>query len=199
MKRIVAGFAVSVFVLASCSDEPELNNKLLLTHTPLVQEIFYTDDSLLHGISLGMKKDEVKKLLAPGDSITLEESDYLMVEGKFGEPKNYLWECEFDADGLSALSLEIFLKDEETATDWYTDITAYFTDKYGPATDDGMALTWEIRNAKRPARIELAEEMGYGYGKLNIHYYDLSYIPALDESDSIQTSDSFFLPSDNIQ
>lgn len=198
MRNLIAASLPVVFFAFGCSSDPELNNKLLVSHTPLVQQIFYSDDSLFHGISLGMTKEEVKKALAPGDSITDESADYLLVEGMFGAPKNYLWECQFDSAGLSALSLEVFLKDEETATEWHKDITAYFTDKYGPATDDGMSLSWEIKNTKRPARIELTEDMGYGYGKLNVHYYDLSFIP-ITEGDSIPTTDSFFLPSDNLQ
>lgn len=198
MKRALFGLAISVVILDSCSSEPELNNKLLISHSPLVQKIFYSDDSLFHGISLGMTKDEVKKMLAPGDSIMEESADYLYVEGSFDTSKIYSWDCDFDEKGLAALTLDVYLKDEESATEWYTDITAYFTDRFGPATDDGIALSWEIKNAKRPARIELVEEMGYGYGKLNVHYYDLSFIPMMEE-DSVPTSDSFFLPSDNIQ
>jgi hypothetical protein len=197
MKRVLFGLAVSLVVLASCSSEPEVNNKLLLTHTPLVQKIFHSDDSLFHGISLGMTKEEVKKMLAPGDSITEEDQEYLLVEGSFDEHKHFTWDCEFDSAGLYALTLDVYLKDEETATEWYTDITAYFTDRFGPATDDGIALTWEIKNAKRPARVELLEEMGYGYGKLNVYYYDLSFIP-MSEGDTLP-SDSFFLPTDNLQ
>ena len=198
MKALVYGIVAVSLVFGSCSSEPEINNELLLSHSPLVQKIFYSDDSLFHGISLGMKKDEVKLLLAPGDSITEETTDYLFVEGVFDSSKVYTWDCQFDAAGLSALTVDIYLKDEENATEWYKDITAYFTDRYGPPTDDGVALTWEIKNAKRPARIELIEEMGYGYGKLNVYYYDLSFIP-LEENDSLSTSDSFFLPTDNLQ
>jgi hypothetical protein len=197
MKSAVFGLIASVILCASCSSEPEVNNKLLVTHTPLVQKIFYSDDSLFHGISLGMTKEEVKKLLAPGDSITEEDQEYLLVEGKFDDHKHFTWDCEFDSAGLYALTLDVYLMDEETATEWYTDITAYFTDRFGPATDDGVALTWEVKNSKRPARIELTEEMGYGYGKLNVYYYDLSFIP-FNDSDTIPT-DSFFLPTDNLQ
>lgn len=197
MKRVNFCLGIGLVVLASCNSEPEVNNKLLLTHTPLVQKIFYSDDSLFHGISLGMTKDEVKKMLAPGDSITEEDQEYLLVEGKFDEQKHFTWDCEFDSAGLYALTLDVYLMDEETATEWYTDITAYFTDRFGPATDDGVALTWEVKNSKRPARVELIEEMGYGYGKLNVYYYDLSFIP-YDDSDTIP-SDSFFLPTDNLQ
>lgn len=180
-----------------CSGEPEVNNKLLVSHTPLVQQIFYSDDSLFHGISLGMKPEEVKKMLAPGDSITEEENDYLLAEGTVDEQKTYSWSCQFDSSGLYALTIDIFLKDEEAATAWYKDLTAYFTDKYGPGTDDGMVLTWEIKTGKRPARLELVEEMGYGYGMLSVYYYDLSFIPL--EGDTIPSDDSFFLPSDNVQ
>jgi len=189
---LIAAFAFG------CSDQPEVNNALLVSHTPLVQQIFYSDDSLFHGISLGMTQAEVKKALAPGDSITEESKDYLFAEGNFDEQKTYSWSCDFDSAGLYALSIDIFIKDEDNATEWYKDITAYFTDKYGPGTDDGVALTWEIKNGKRPARAELVEEMGYGYGKLTVYYYDLSFIPL--EGDTLPSeADSFFLPSDNIQ
>ena len=198
MKRVVIGVVSLVVVLTSCSDEPEVNNKLLLTHTPLVQKIFYSDDSLFHGISLGMSKSEVKKMLAPGDSILEEHDDYLYVEGQFDTAKIYSWDCDFDGKGLSALTVDIYLKDEQNATDWLTDITAYFTDRFGPPMDDGIALTWEVKNTLRPARIELVEEMGYGYGKINVYYYDLSFIP-MDDSDTLPAADSFKLPTDNLQ
>lgn len=197
MKGVLFGLFTGAVLAVSCSSDPEVNNKLLLSHTPLVQKIFYSDDSLLHGISLGMPKAEVKKMLAPGDSITEETSDYLFVEGTFDAAKKYSWDCEFDSAGLYALTLDIYLQDEQTATEWYTDINSYFTDKYGAGTDDGVALTWEVKTGKRPARVELVEEMGYGYGKLNVYYYDLSFIPM--KGDTIPVDDSFFLPSDDIQ
>lgn len=193
---VLSGIFVVAFAFG-CSEAPEVNNALLVSHTPLIQQIFYSDDSLFHGISLGMTRADVKKMLAPGDSITEEGPDYLFVEGTFEEQKTYSWACEFDSAGLYALSLDVYLKDEENATEWYKDVTAYFTDKYGAGTDDGLALTWEIKNGKRPARIELIEELGYGYGMLSVYYYDLSFIPL--EGDSIPSGDSFFLPSDNIQ
>lgn len=189
-------FISAAVVLSACSDTPELNNKLLLSHTPLVQQIFYTDDSLLHGISLGMSPADVKKSLAPGDSVTEESSDYLLVEGEFDSTKYYTWECEFDSAGLFAITLDIYVTDEQNATTWMTDITAYFTDKYGPALDDGIALTWEVKNAKRPARIELMEDTEYPYGKLSVYYYDLSFIPL--ESDTLPP-DSLLLPTDVLQ
>ncbi len=197
MRSLVWSALLVVAFAFGCSSEPEVNNKLLVSHTPLVQQIFYSDDSLFHGISLGMTRDEVKKMLAPGDSITEEANDYLLAEGTVDEQKTYSWACQFDSAGLYALTLDIFLKDEETATNWYKDMNAYFTDKYGPGTDDGMVLTWEIKTGKRPARLELVEEMGYGYGMLSVYYYDLSFIPL--EGDTIPSGDSFFLPSDNVQ
>lgn len=195
MRNLIPALFAIAF-LASCSSEPEINNKLVGTHTPLVQKIFYSDDSLLHGISLGMKKDEVKKMLAPGDSLTEEEDDYLLAEGRYDQSKYYTWECEFDSAGLFSITLDIYLTDEQNATEWYKDITAYFTDKYGNPTDDGLALTWEIKNAKRPARLELYEDTDYPYGKLSVYYYDLAFIPL--NPDSIP-NDSVFLPSDMLQ
>lgn len=193
MKKLIPPVVLALIFAIGCSDTPELNNKLLLSHSPLIQQIFYTDDSLLHGISLGMSQEDVKKSLAPHDSVTEEESGYLLVEGKYDTSKYYSWECEFDSIGLFAITLDIYLTDEREATPWMTDITAYFTDKYGPATDDGIALTWEVKNAKRPARIELMEDTGYPYGKLSVYYYDLSFIPM--EGDTLPT-DSVFLPTD---
>lgn len=195
MRYLIPTVLVFAF-LVSCTSEPGINNKLVSTHTPLVQKIFYSDDSLLHGISLGMKKDEVKKMLAPGDSLTEEEDDYLLAEGHFDVAKYYTWECEFDSAGLFSITLDIYLTDEQDATEWHKDITAYFTDKYGNATDDGLALTWEVKNARRPARIELYEDADYPYGKLSVYYYDLAFIPT--NGDSIP-GDSLFLPSDMVQ
>jgi hypothetical protein len=198
MKQVIFGCFLCAIVFSACSDEPEVNNALLVSHTPLVQQVFYSDDSLFHGISLGMTQAEVKKALAPGDSITEESQDYLFAEGSFDAQKTYSWACEFDSAGLYAITLDIYLQDEENATEWYKDITAYFTDKYGAGTDDGVALTWEIKNGKRPARAELVEEMGYGYGKLTVYYYDLDFVPL--EGDTLPPeADSFFLPSDNVQ
>lgn len=193
MNKLIPPVVLALIFAIGCSDTPELNNKLLLSHSPLVQQIFYTDDSLLHGISLGMSRDDVKKSLAPHDSITEEDATYLLIEGRYDTSKYYSWECEFDTAGLFAITLDIYLTDEREATPWMTDITAYFTDRFGPATDDGIALTWEVKNAKRPARIELMEDTGYPYGKLSIYYYDLSFIPM--EGDTLPT-DSVFLPTD---
>ena len=190
--------AILFLVLATaCSQDPELNNKLVSAHSPLTQQVFYTDDSLLHGISLGMSKQDVIKALAPGDSVTEEEKEYLLVEGSLDQTKYYSWECQFDAAGLSSITLDVYITDEEHATNELTDITAYFSDKYGPPTDDGMALTWEVKTGRRPARIELMEDTEYPYGKLSVYYYDLSFIPA-PTIDSL-SADSLFLPSDVLQ
>lgn len=195
MKKFITAAVPVLFFLFSCSDTPEVNDKLLVQHTPLVQKIFVSDDSLFHGIALGMKKDDVKKILVPADSLSQEEENYLLFEGKFDAAKYYTWECEFDSAGLYAITLDVYLTDEESATAWHKDITAYFTDRYGPATDDGFALTWEVKNSRRPARVELSEDIDYPYGKLTVYYYDLSFIPM--EGDTLP-GDSLFLPTDSL-
>jgi hypothetical protein len=196
MKKLIPALLPVLIFAISCSDTPEVNNNLLATHTPLVQKIFYSDDSLFRGIALGMSKPEVKKAFSAGDSLSQEETNYLLFEGKFDAAKYYTWECEFDSAGLFALTLDVYLTDEKSATDWFKDITAYFTDRYGPAVDDGFALSWEVKSGKRPARVELYEDTEYPYGKLTVYYYDLSFIPM--ESDSLPT-DSIFLPTDVLQ
>ena len=189
MKKAIPAIIPALFFALSCSDTPKVNNEILLRHSQVVQHIFFNDDSLLHGISLGMKKEDVKKLALPGDSLGQEEPNYLLFEGKIDSAKHYTWDCEFDSAGLFALTLDIYLTDEESAEEWYTDLTAYFSEKYGPATDDGMAMTWEVKKAKRPARIELIEDTEYPYGQLHVYYYDLTFIP---EQDTLPM-DSLFL------
>lgn len=190
MRNTCTSVLVLLLFGLGCSDTPTVNNEILLRHSPLVQAIFFSDDSLLHGISLGMKKEDVKKLALPGDSLSQEEPDYLLYEGHFSSEKTYTWDCEFDSAGLYSLTLDVYLKDETSAKDWYNDLSAYYTEKYGPGTDDGFAMTWEIKNAKRPARIELLEDTEYPYGKLTVYYYDLTFIPL--DSDTI-SGDSLFL------
>lgn len=193
MKTALYASFFSLLFLISCSDTPEVNNEILLKHSPVVQAIFFSDDSLLHGISLGMKKEDVKKLALPNDSLSQEEQDYLLYEGVIDKGKSYTWDCEFDSAGLYSLTLDVYLKDETTARDWYNDLSAYYSEKYGKGTDDGFAMTWEIKNAKRPARIELLEDTEYPYGKLTVYYYDLTFIPM--GADSISDDSLFLLES----
>ena len=137
-----------------------------------------------------MNKEDVKKLALRTDSLSQEEADYLLYEGRFDSFKNYTWDCEFDSAGLYALTLDIYLKDEDSPEVWFNDLSGYFTEKYGKGTDDGVALTWEVKSGKRPARIELMEDPDYIYGKLTVYYYDLAFIPM--ETDSLPT-DSLYL------
>jgi len=190
MKTVLSASIAVLILTLGCSHDPEVNNAILVKHSPLVQAIYFSDDSLLHGIALGMKKEDVKKHALPGDSLSQEEVDYLLYEGRFSKDKTYTWDCEFDSAGLSSLTLDIYLKDETAATEWYNDLNAYYTEKYGKGTDDGMAMTWEIKNVKRPVRLELIEDTEYSYGKLSVYYYDLSFLPM--ESDTIP-EDSLYL------
>jgi hypothetical protein len=193
MKRALLSIFVFSLVLFACSGDPELNNKILINHTPFVQYIFHTDDSLLHGITLGMKKEDVKKAAVSHDSLSLEEEDYLFYEGKFDRTHYYTYECSFDTAGAYSLTLDIYLTAEESGTGVFQDVTAYFTEKYGPAEDDGYSLTWTIKNTRRPFRIELREDTEYPYGKVTMDCYDLSFVP--DESDP-SPQDSLFLPNE---
>ncbi len=190
MKRSLPFFCFSLFLITSCSDDPKINNEIVLRHSPLTQAIYFSDDSLLHGISLGMTKEDVKKLALPTDSLSQEEADYLLYEGRIDSFKNYTWDCEFDSAGLYALTLDIYLKDEDSPEVWFNDLSGYFTEKYGQGTDDGVALTWEVKTGKRPARIELMEDTEYIYGKLTVYYYDLAFIPM--EKDTLPM-DSLYL------
>ncbi|MFM2017712.1 MAG: hypothetical protein RL007_1368 [Bacteroidota bacterium] len=191
MTRVLLAFFISVTILAGCSGEPEVNNKILINHTPFVQYIFQSDDSLLHGITLGQKKEIVKKNAAANDSLSLEESDYVFYEGKFDPTHYYTYECSFDSAGVYSLTLDIYLTSDESGTGVFQDITAYFTEKYGPATDDGYSLVWEIKNTQRPFRIELQEDTEYPYGKVTMDCYDLSFVPEETEPSG---QDSLFLP-----
>ncbi|MCK6641031.1 MAG: hypothetical protein L6Q81_13190 [Bacteroidia bacterium] len=191
MTRVLLSIFISAVILTGCSGDPEVNNKILINHSPFVQYIFQNDDSLLHGITLGQHKSEVKKNAVAHDSLSLEESDYVFYEGKFDPTHYYTYECSFDSAGAYSLTLDIYLTSDESGTGVFQDITAYFTEKYGPATDDGYSLTWEIKNTRRPYRIELREDTEYPYGKVTMDCYDLSFVPEEREPSS---QDSLFLP-----
>jgi hypothetical protein len=185
-------FILSVVLLA-CSGDAALNNKLLVNHSPFVQYIFHSDDSLLHGITFGMNKAEVKKAAIQHDSLSVEEPDYLFYEGKFDATQYYTYECSFDSAGMYALTLDIYLTADESGTGIFQDVTAYFTEKYGAAEDDGYSLTWTLKNTRRPFRIELREDTEYPYGKVTMDCYDLSFVP---EDPETSTQDSLFLPEE---
>jgi hypothetical protein len=191
MTRVLLALFISVMILAGCSGDPEVNNRILINHSPFVQYIFQNDDSLLHGISLGQSKNEVKKNAVGHDSLSLEESDYVFYEGKLDPTHYYTYECSFDSAGVYSLTLDIYLTSDESGTVLFQDITAYFTEKYGPATDDGYSLVWEIKNTQRPFRIELKEDIEYPYGKVTMDCYDLSFVPEETEPSG---QDSLFLP-----
>lgn len=193
MNRIFPFAFILSAVLFACSGDQGLNNKLLVNHTPFVQHIFHSDDSLLHGITFGMNKADVKKSATHNDSLSLEESDYLFYEGKFDATHYYTYECSFDSAGLYALTLDIYLTSDESGTGVFQDVTAYFTEKYGPAEDDGYSLTWTLKNTRRPFRIELREDTEYPYGKVTMDCYDLSFVP---EDPGTSTQDSLFLPEE---
>ena len=148
------------------------------------------DAGLFHGISLGMTMDEVKKNVAPGDSMGTEQKDYLEFEGKLAPQKLYDYDCNFDEKGLKDMTLDIHLKDEKNADSLYLDFKNYFSKRYGAPTETDGTTMWISNEGKRPAKIILEEEEDYLYGKLTITFFDKTFDPPSNMSDSLNPMSS---------
>lgn len=185
---LLLSFGAGIY-LASCSSEPEPDTSLVGQFKGILPALVQNDSNLFHGIALGMKKEDVKKFALTGDSLGMEEADYLQYEGRLGPDQEYIYDCMFDDKGLTDLTIDIFLKKEKNAHVLFTDFRNYFTKKYGAPTDSIMVWSWEVKSGTRPAIIDLVEEEDWGYGKLQISMYDRNFAPDTSKSEM----DSLFL------
>lgn len=176
---------VCCVLFAACSSTPEPKKDIVNQFTGLLPEVMQNDEGIFHGISLGMTIEDVKLMLAEGDSMSkLDEKKYLF-EGKLSANKEYTYECDFDEKGLRDLTLDIHLKDEKNADSLYLDFSNYFSKRYGmPATHDGIT-TWITAEGKRPAKIILEKEEDYQYGKLTITFFDKNFDPPPSPADTL--------------
>jgi hypothetical protein len=182
-------FLIFIFCLffAACSNTPEPNKQIVSQFSGLLPQIVQNDEGLFHGISLGMTMDEVKKNVAPGDSMgsTAEQKDYLEFEGKLTAQKLYDYDCNFDEKGLKDITLDIHLKDEKNADSLYTDFKNYFSKRYGAPTETDGTTMWTTTEGKRPAKIILQEDEEFLYGKLTITFFDKNFDPPAVNADSV--------------
>lgn len=186
---ILPSFLSAAIFLFSCSSEPEKDKGLTGQFSGILPALVQNDSNLFHGLALGMSKEQVKKLALETDSLSLEEPDYLLFEGSLGPGQEYTYDCNFDAKGLSDITLDIHLKNEKNAHVLFSDFRKYFGLRYGNPVDSTMIWSWDIKGS-RPAILDLQEEEDYGYGKLMISFYDASFEP-----DSLGGQiDSLFIP-----
>jgi hypothetical protein len=177
--------ALGFFFTACSSTPPAPPTKYVSQFKGLLPQIMDNDSGLFHGILLGMKPEEVKHFSIKSDSLSLEDKETLIYEGKLEGAKEYTYECNFDEKGLHTVILEIHLKDEPNADSLLADFNRYFTLRYGPADESRGILSWNPSGGTRPARIELEEDPDYTYGKLTISFFDQSFDKAPQDGDSI--------------
>ncbi|HTL82532.1 MAG TPA: hypothetical protein VL651_12555 [Bacteroidia bacterium] len=161
--------------LFSCTSETPANNKIVSQFTGVLPQVIQNDSALLHGLRLGMNIVEVKKAAHDFDSLAVEQPDYLQFEHRISARKSFTYDCEFDKNGLSAITMDIFLEDEKNGDSLYDDFEKYFTLRFGKPDESGTNPTWTANIGNRPAKIELEEDEGYMYGKLTIWFYDATF------------------------
>ena len=190
------GFPVVCLLLAGCSSTPEAPVTIVSKFKGVLPAILVNDSGLFHGIMLGMTQAEVKKCASPKDSLSLEDGQTLLFEGKAAPNKEYTYECNFDGKGLHTVTLEIFLKDEQNADSLLADFRNYFSLKYGGPAEADDACTWTVDQGKRPAKIQLSADPEYAYGKLTIVFFDKTFdlLPPGMDSLGAPTGDSLILP-----
>lgn len=190
------GLPVCCLLLAGCSSTPEAPTSIISKFHGVLPEILVSDSGLFHGVMLGMTEAEVKKYATPKDSLSLEQGQTLLFEGKTAPNKEYTYECNFDEKGLHTVTLEIFLKDEQNGDSLLADFRNYFSLKYGGPAETDDTYTWTVDQGKRPAKIQLSEDPEYAYGKLTIVFFDKTFdlLPPGMDSLGAPTGDSLILP-----
>lgn len=184
--RLASPFLIIILLLAACSAEPAADKKIIAGFSGTVVQIIDNDEGLLHGITLGMTEAEVKKKALPGDSLSSTSASYLLYEEKLDSSFEYTYECEFDAKGLSALTLMVYRKGETQADALFADFKNYFTKKYGQPEDVGFGYIWNAPAGKRPARITLKDESEeYLYGVISVSFYDSAFEARPTAGDSL--------------
>ena len=177
--------SVCCLFFVGCSSTPEPNKLIVSQFQGLVPLVMQNDEGLFHGIQLGMTVAEVKKNVTTGDSLSSEEKNYLLFEGKLAPTTIYDYDCNFDEKGLKDITLDIHLKGEKNADSLYADFKNYFSKRYcAPSESDGTTI-WISTEGKRPAKIVLQEEEDYLYGKLTIAFFDKTYDPQIISNDSL--------------
>lgn len=166
---------VLILALASCSTEAPKNDTIVSQYKGVLPQIIQNDSALLHGLQLGMNMVQVKKTAHGFDSLAVEDTNYLQFERALSPHKNYVYECEFDNNGMDMITMDIFLEDEKNGDSLYNDFMSYFTKRFGKPDESGTNPTWTSKDGNRPAKIELQENEDYPYGKLTIWFYDASF------------------------
>jgi hypothetical protein len=185
-RRSLLRCSLFCLLLAGCTSQPETDKKLISTFPGTIAKIVDNDEGLLHGISLGMPVEEVKKKSLPGDSLSSASDNYLFYEAMLDSLAEYTYECEFDEKGLRALTLMIYRKGETQADALFADFKNYFTKKYGQPEDMGFGYIWNAPAGKRPARITLKDESTeYLYGVISVSFYDSAFEARPTAKDSL--------------
>jgi hypothetical protein len=168
-------FCFGFFLLSAvgCSTTPE--RQVVSDFKGVLPRVMDNDEGLLHGIELGMSKEEVSKHVLPGDSLSDSGINLLEFEDQLDSSITYFYECHFDEKGLKSIILMIYLTKENSAAVLFSDFKTYFTKKYGSPDDIGVGYTWDAPKGKRPAKIQLEEPTGYLYGVLQITFLDRDF------------------------
>ncbi|HET6990864.1 MAG TPA: hypothetical protein VFJ43_06045, partial [Bacteroidia bacterium] len=178
-------FPVFCLFITACSSPPEPKKDIVNQFHGLLPRLIQNDEGLLHGITLGMSLDSVKKFVPAGDSMSKMEENKYLFEGKLSANKEYSYECDFDDKGLNDITLDIYLKDEKNADSLFTDFSNYFSKRYGMPTESDGVTIWMSNEGKRPAKIILEKEEDYQYGKLTISFFDKNFDLPVSPGDSL--------------
>lgn len=168
-------FLLLFFPFFSCSDDaPKVDPKLAPFGYP-VAEVLQHDTGLFRGVQLGMKTDEVLKLIGK-TNLTEQQPDYLFYEDSLSGKAGFTYEFSFSTDGLFEMHVDIYGRDSTNAQLMTKRFENYFTKKYGEPDYFNDLLIWYVKSGKGTAQLELSDQSDeYAYGKIAISVYDKAF------------------------
>lgn len=174
----------------SCSDDaPKVDAKLAPFGYP-VAEVLKSDTGLFRGVQLGMKPEDVLKLIGK-THLTEQQPDYLFYEDSLPGKAGFTYEFSFSTEGLYEMHVDIYGRDSSNAQSMTKRFENYYTKKFGEPDYFNDLLIWYVKNGKREAQLELSDQSDeYAYGKIAISVYDKAFAqPTFHDSltgDSLQ-------------
>ncbi|HEU4719559.1 MAG TPA: hypothetical protein VFU15_17065 [Bacteroidia bacterium] len=196
-------FLPGLFFLAACSSNPGPKKDIVSKYIGVLPTVVDNDEGLFHGIMLGMTPEEVKAHAISRDSLGEEKPGYLMFQGRISGKEEYLYDCQFDTNGLFTLELDIYLKDKPSGDSIFSDFKSYYTARFGTPQEEKGMLIWTCNEGTRPAKIIIDEDPAYSYGELTVTIYDKTFDtppPGVSDSlngnysDSLDGKDTLILP-----
>ena len=126
--------AVSGMLIYSCTTKEDAKDEMLK------KIIVDLEKGVVRGVDPGMSLEQVKQ--QEKSKIADQDSTYLLFEEKKDSSLYYSISYEFEAKQLKEIQLDIFLKNEEAASQLFEKLKGFYINKYGQPVQADFYSLW---------------------------------------------------------